>query len=92
VCAIAALGMMLDDVLHEGVGHALIALLTGTTSGVLSTVAWSSASDTRLVAAGGTLVNVVAGLAFWIALRDSSCSSRAHSTCSAERDIFSSRA
>jgi len=32
-------------------------------------VAWSSASDTRLVAAGGTLVNLAAALAFWLALR-----------------------
>jgi hypothetical protein len=69
VCAIGALGTMIANVLHEGVGHALIALLTGAKSGVLSTVAWSSASDTRLVAAGGTLVNLIAGLACWIALR-----------------------
>ena len=32
-------------------------------------MAWSSASDTRLVAAGGTLVNLAAALAFWLALR-----------------------
>lgn len=69
VVAISALAAMLGDVLHEGVGHALVALLTGTPSGVLSTVAWSSAHDTRLVAAGGTLVNLIAGVAFWLALR-----------------------
>ncbi len=60
---------MVDDVLHEGVGHAALALVTGTHSGVLSTVAWSSAHDSRLVAAGGTVVNLLAGIAFWIALR-----------------------
>ncbi len=60
---------MLANVLHEGLGHAATALLTGAKSGVLSTVAWSSAQDSRLVAAGGTLVNLGAGVVFWIALR-----------------------
>jgi hypothetical protein len=69
VCAISALAGMLANVLHEGLGHAATALLTGAKSGVLSTVAWSSAQDSRLVAAGGTLANIAAGLAFWIALR-----------------------
>jgi hypothetical protein len=43
--------------------------LTGAKSGLLTTVAWSSAFDSRLVAAGGTLVNLAAALAFWLALR-----------------------
>jgi len=68
VCAISALAAMLADVLHEGVGHALLAVLTGAKSGVLSTVAWSTAFDSRLVAAGGTLVNLAAGLLLWLAL------------------------
>jgi hypothetical protein len=34
-----------------------------------TTVAWSSDFDSRLVAAGGTLANLVAALVFWIALR-----------------------
>jgi hypothetical protein len=51
------------------VGHGLTALLTGANSGVLTTVAWSSAFDSRLVEAGGTLVNLAAALVFWIALR-----------------------
>jgi len=54
---------------HEGLGHAATALLTGTRSGVLSTVAWSSDFDSRLVAAGGTLANLAAAMVFWIALR-----------------------
>jgi hypothetical protein len=69
ICAISALAAMLGNVLHEGVGHALVALLTGTGTGTLSTVAWSSAHDTRLVAAGGTLVNIAAGIALWVVLR-----------------------
>ncbi|MGO9085577.1 MAG: hypothetical protein ACLQBK_10150 [Candidatus Sulfotelmatobacter sp.] len=36
---------------------------------MLTTVAWSSAFDSRLVEAGGTLVNLAAALVFWIALR-----------------------
>ena len=67
--AISVLGAIISNVLHEGVGHGLTALLTGAKSGLLTTVAWSSASDTRLVAAGGTLVNLAAALAFWLALR-----------------------
>jgi hypothetical protein len=51
------------------VGHGLVALLTGAKSGVLTTVAWSSAFDSRLVEAGGTLVNLAAALVFWLALR-----------------------
>jgi hypothetical protein len=68
VCAIGLLAAVLADVLHEGIGHALIAMLTGAQAGTLSTVAWSSAFDSRLVQAGGTLVNLVAGAVFWFAL------------------------
>ena len=69
VCAISVLAGIVGDVLHEGLGHAATALLTGAQSGVLSTVAWSSAQDSRLVAAGGTLANLASGLVFWMALR-----------------------
>lgn len=69
VCAISILAGIVGNVLHEGVGHAATALLTGAKSGVLSTVAWSSGYDSRLVAAGGTLANLVAGLVFWMVLR-----------------------
>src|SRR5215831_8115137 len=69
VCATSIVAGILANVLHEGLGHAATALLTGAKSGVLSTVAWSSAQDSRLVAAGGTLANLAAALVFWIALR-----------------------
>jgi hypothetical protein len=69
ICAISILAGVLTDVLHEGVGHGITALLTGANSGLLTTVAWSSAFDSRLVEAGGTLVNLAAALVFWIALR-----------------------
>ncbi len=69
VCSISLLAAILCNLLHEGLGHAATALLTGTQSGVLSTVAWSSDFDSRLVSAGGTLANLAAGLLFWSALR-----------------------
>ena len=69
VCAISLLAAILGNVLHEGLGHAATALLTGARSGVLSTVAWSSDFDSRLVAAGGTLANLAAAIVLWIALR-----------------------
>jgi hypothetical protein len=69
IIAISVLAAILSNVLHEGVGHGMTALLTGARSGVVSTVAWSSDYDSHIVQAGGTLVNIVAGLLFWIALR-----------------------
>jgi hypothetical protein len=69
VCSISLLAAILATLLHEGLGHAAVAFLTGTKSGVLSTVAWSSDVDSRLVAAGGTLANLGAAAIFWMALR-----------------------
>src|SRR5580704_449663 len=66
VCAISLLAEIVADVVHEGLGHAAVAFLMGAESGVLSTVAWSSVFDSRLVAAGGTLANLAAGLVFWV--------------------------
>jgi hypothetical protein len=67
--ALSIVAAILTNVLHEGVGHGLTALLTGANSGALTTVAWSRAFDSRLVEAGGTLVNLAAALVFWWALR-----------------------
>ena len=69
IIAISIVAGILTNVLHEGVGHGLTALMTGASSGVLTTVAWSSAFDSRLVEAGGTLVNLAAALVFWVVLR-----------------------
>lgn len=71
ISAISALAFMLSDVLHEGLGHACIALATVAPQGVLSSVAWSSAYDSKLVDAGGTLVNLAAAGLFWLLLRRS---------------------
>ena len=91
LCAISVVAAALANVLHEGVGHAAVALATGTQSGVLSTVAWSSGVDSRLVAAGGTLVNLAAGLVFWWALRraaSTSGASGARRPASVEMRVF----
>ena|SRR5579872_108148 len=72
IIAISIVAAIVCNVLHEGVGHGLTAVLTEAKSGVLTTVAWSSAYDSRLVEAGGTLVNLAAGLIFWLFLRKSS--------------------
>src|SRR5262245_24619928 len=69
VCAISLLAAMIADVLHEAVGHAALAVLLGAHSGVLSTVAWSSTFESRLVAAGGTLLNLAGGAIFYLLLR-----------------------
>jgi hypothetical protein len=69
VWAISLLAEIIANVVHEGLGHAATALLTGAKSGVLTTVAWSSDFDSRLVAAGGTLANLGAAMVFCIALR-----------------------
>ena len=75
ICAISIVAVILTNILHEGVGHGLVALLTGAQSGVLTTVAWSSAFDSRLVEAGGTLANLAAALVFWFALRSAKTAS-----------------
>ena len=69
ICAINIVAAICSNILHEGVGHGLTALLTGAKSGILTTVAWSSAFDSRLVEAGGTLVNLATALVFWLVLR-----------------------
>lgn len=69
VCAISIVASILGDVLHEGLGHAATAIITLHATGTLTTVAWSSVADSRLVAAAGTLVNLAAALVFWLLLR-----------------------
>lgn len=69
ICAISILACMLCTMLHEGLGHAAVAIATLHASGTLTSLAWSSVQESRLVAAGGTLVNLASALAFWLLLR-----------------------
>jgi hypothetical protein len=67
--AIAALSCILQDVLHEGLGHGVTAWLSGARSVTMSTVALQSDIETRWISANGTLVNLVFGAIFWLLLR-----------------------
>jgi hypothetical protein len=69
IIAIAIIATVIADVLHEGAGHGGACLLTGGRTLALSTVHFECDSEGRLVAAGGTIVNLIAGLIFWFASR-----------------------
>jgi hypothetical protein len=69
IIAIAVVAIVVADVLHEGAGHGGACLLTGGHALALSTVHFDCDNDGRLVAAGGTIVNFIAGLIFWLASR-----------------------
>lgn len=70
VCSIAIVAYLMANVLHEGVGHASVCRVVGCELETLTSahVEWEpgSASDAaqRLVSASGTLVNLLAALAF----------------------------
>ncbi|HEY6387200.1 MAG TPA: hypothetical protein VIX91_16115 [Candidatus Acidoferrum sp.] len=67
--AIAVLACILGDVLHEGLGHGVTALLGGAHRLTISTVALQSDIGTRWISANGTLVNLFFGGVFWLLLR-----------------------
>jgi hypothetical protein len=58
---ISVLGYVLQDLLHEGLGHGVTAWLSGAHHLTLSTVALSSDIETRAIAAGGLCRLDVAG-------------------------------
>ena len=66
--AISALACILQDVLHEGLGHGVTAWLSGAHRVTLSTVALDSDIDTRWISANGTLVNLLFAAIFWLVL------------------------
>ncbi len=66
--AISAVACILQDVLHEGLGHGVTAWLSGAQKITMSTVALQSDLDTRWISANGTLVNLVFGAVFWLLL------------------------
>lgn len=68
VIAISALACILQDVLHEGLGHGVTAWLSGAHRVTMSTVALQSDIDTRWISANGTLVNLVFAAIFWLFL------------------------
>jgi hypothetical protein len=68
VIAVSVLACVLQDVLHEGLGHGMTAWLSGAQQVTLSTVALQSDIETRWVSANGTLVNLSFALIFWLLL------------------------
>jgi hypothetical protein len=63
VVAISLVAAALTDVLHEAVGHGGACVLIGAHPLLASTVHFECSVDSRILSAGGTLVNLVAGLA-----------------------------
>src|SRR5580700_5575611 len=68
VMAASVLSCVLQDVLHEGLGHGVTAWLSGSRQVTMSTVALQSDIETRWVSANGTLVNLFFALIFWLLL------------------------
>lgn len=68
VITVSVLACVLQDVLHEGVGHGVTAWLSGARQVTLSTVALQSDIETRWVSANGTLVNLFFAFIFWLLL------------------------
>lgn len=66
--SIAALACILQDVLHEGLGHGVTAWLSGAHRVTMSTVALQSDIDTRWISANGTVVNLLFAAIFWLVL------------------------
>src|SRR5258708_418069 len=69
IAAITIAGRVIADFIHEGLGHGGMCVATGGRPLVLSTVHFECSADTRLVAAGGTLANLIFGALFWFAER-----------------------
>jgi hypothetical protein len=66
--AISALACILQDILHEGLGHGVTAWLSGARQITISTVALQCDLDTRWISANGTLVNLLFAAIFWLLL------------------------
>ena len=69
IVAISIVAFATANLLHEGVGHGGACLLSGGHPRMLSTVHFECDRDSQFIAAGGTLVNVIAGFLSWLALR-----------------------
>jgi hypothetical protein len=67
--SVSALACILQDVLHEGLGHGVTAWLSGAHRVTVSTVALQCDIDTRWISANGTLVNLLFAAIFWRLLR-----------------------
>jgi hypothetical protein len=69
IAAIAIVATVIANFIHEGLGHGGMCVATGGQPLVLSTVHFECSSDTRLVAAGGTLANLIFGALALVVMR-----------------------
>src|SRR5258708_14815834 len=69
IAAITIAATVIADFIHEGLGHGGMCIATGGRPLALSTVYFECSAETRLVAAGGTLANLIFGALFWCASR-----------------------
>jgi hypothetical protein len=69
IAAIAIVATVVGNIIHEGLGHGGMCVATGGRPLVLSAVHLECSADTRLVAAGGTLANLIFGTLSWVATR-----------------------
>ncbi len=67
--SLSALACIVQDILHEGLGHGVTAWISGAHRVTMSTVALQSDIETRWISANGTLVNLVFAAIFWLLLR-----------------------
>ncbi len=69
VIAISVLAYIVQDLLHEGLGHGVTAWLSGARQITMSTVALQSDIGSRWISANGTLANLVSAAIFRLLLR-----------------------
>jgi hypothetical protein len=69
IAALAIAAATIADFIHEALGHGGMCLATGGQALALSTVNFECSTDTRMVAAGGTLANLIFGSLFCVAAR-----------------------
>jgi len=68
IIAIGVLAYLVQDILHEGLGHGVTAWLSGAHKLTISTVALQSDISTRWISANGTLVNLACAAVIWLLL------------------------
>jgi hypothetical protein len=69
IVAIAIIATAITSLIHEGIGHGGMCVATGAQPLVLSTVHFECSAENRMVAAGGTIANLIFGALFWVAAR-----------------------
>lgn len=70
VIAISVVAGVITDILHELVGHGGACLLSGQKPVLFSTVHFVCSTDSRMVSAGGTIVNFIAAALSYLAMKN----------------------